>query len=509
MKKLTTHSNKRSAAGLRREALKTLATISTERFSPDSSTPEKLLHELQVHRVELELQNDELRHHQSELERSRARYADLYDHAPVGYFTLDKQGRILEVNSTGAFMLGVERDSLLRRSFRELVDQQSQAAFLAHLEKAFKRKSSQSWDLKILKADGAPIYARLESTPVTADPDHGPCCRSVLIDTTARKQAEDALHKWHEDLEVKVRQRTNELATANRSLEIQIRHRQQADEALKKTLDELESRVQQRTAELLQANQALATEIAQRLEAEEARHRVLRRLIEIQEAERGRIARGLHDQFGQDLAALNLSLKRMSEELPANSRLRPRVGQAMVTLGNLMREAHGLVWDLRPPALDDLGLSVALRRYAGEWANLHGIPVDFHSRGLDGQRLPPPVEITLYRIAQEALTNVFKHARARRVSILVEHRVGHVALIVEDHGLGFLVDSALNNGAGANGHFGLLGMRERAALAGGTITIESTPGSGTTLFARIPLPPKAVETKHARETNSRPAGRRS
>jgi PAS domain S-box-containing protein len=505
-----TAGQKKQMVALRRKAREVLQDRRNGRGAPSVRDPERLLHELDVHRVELEMQNEQLRSQQSELEKSQARYADLYDLAPVSYLTLDAHGRILEVNRTGARLLGVAQGRLIRRSFRGFVDSPSQAAFLAHLAKVFKKRAGQSSHLRLLRADGTALHARLVSLRTDHDPEYGRCCRSAIIDTTEKKKVEDALNAAHAELEQRVQQRTRELSKTNRALESQARHRQLAEQALKQAHDELERRVQQRTAELLQTNQALAAEIAQRLEAEQARHRVLRRLIEIQEAERGRIARGLHDQFGQDLAALSLALKRLSTQLPARSELRPQVGQAMVTLGNLMREAHSLVWDLRPPALDDLGLSAVLQRCASKWAQLHNVPVDFHSRGLDRQRLPPTIEITLYRIAQEALTNIFKHAQAKRVSLLLDRQPDHVALIIEDRGRGFQAEATLQkNGASINGHLGLLGMRERAILAGGTLEIESTPGAGTTIYTRIPLPaPAGPNQGTVHETHPRPARRR-
>jgi signal transduction histidine kinase len=115
------------------------------------------------------------------------------------------------------------------------------------------------------------------------------------------------------------------------------------------------------------------------------------------------------------------------------------------------------------------------------------VEVHFHCSGLDKQRLPPELETTLYRIVQEALTNVLRHAHAERVSVILEHRHDHVLAIVEDNGQGYDVESVMNS-ASAEPRLGLLGMRERIALVGGTLEIESSPGSGTTIFARIPLP---------------------
>jgi signal transduction histidine kinase len=129
---------------------------------------------------------------------------------------------------------------------------------------------------------------------------------------------------------------------------------------------------------------------------------------------------------------------------------------------------------------------MALRRYADEWAALSGVPVDFHSQGMVSRRLALQLETTLYRIAREALTNVFRHAHARRVSVLLERRPDHVSLIVEDDGQAFDGAATMKQSA-TQGKLGLLGMQERATLARGSVVIESSPGAGTTVFVRLPL----------------------
>ena len=263
-------------------------------------------------------------------------------------------------------------------------------------------------------------------------------------------------------------------------------HQRETDQ-VELEMQNAELRDRQRTTGPLQANQALESEIVQRRQAEEAHLRVLRRLVESQEAERGRVARDLHNEFGQQLAALSMGLKGLGQELPARSPLQSRLAELLNVVNDMMRDMHTLVWKLRPPVLDDLGLVDALRRYTANWMKLSGIPVDFHSRGLEGRCMPPQFEITLYRIAQEALTNVLKHARARRAGVLLEGQRNQVALIVEDDGRGFRIEELAKDGAASQSHVGLIDMRERAALAGGTVEIESTPGSGTTVFVRIPL----------------------
>jgi signal transduction histidine kinase len=152
----------------------------------------------------------------------------------------------------------------------------------------------------------------------------------------------------------------------------------------------------------------------------------------------------------------------------------------------LSREVHTLAWDLRPPALDDLGLEAALANYAEEWAERSRVSVDFHSAGFAGGRLPLTHETAVYRIAQEALTNVLKHSGADRVSVILERRADHVLAVVEDNGRGFDVETFA--GTPSRGRrLGLLGMRERAELLGGTLNVESTRGVGTSVFVRIPV----------------------
>jgi signal transduction histidine kinase len=147
---------------------------------------------------------------------------------------------------------------------------------------------------------------------------------------------------------------------------------------------------------------------------------------------------------------------------------------------------HHVALELRPTALDDFGLHTTLVNYVEEWSERSGVGVDFHSTGLDGKRLPSPIETALYRVVQEGLTNVLKHAQARRVSLIIQSSLDQVLAILEDDGRGFDADAAISS-RGPRGRLGLLGMRERVALVGGTLTIESTPGRGTTIFARIPL----------------------
>jgi signal transduction histidine kinase len=260
----------------------------------------------------------------------------------------------------------------------------------------------------------------------------------------------------------------------------------QAEASLQRERDQLELRVRERTSQLSEANRALEAEIARRARVEEAHREVLRRLAAAEETERGRVSRELHDRLGQDLTAIKLGLQIVRGHRTCPPAVRQSAAKLEKLADSLMRDIHRLAWELRPATLDDFGLETALRRYADEWAALSRVPVDFHSQGTSPRRLPPELETTLYRITREALTNVFRHAVARRVSVLLDRRADHVLLIVEDDGKGFNATALLQEPA-SGGKLGLVGMQERAALAGGSVEIESNPGAGTTVFARLPL----------------------
>jgi signal transduction histidine kinase len=272
----------------------------------------------------------------------------------------------------------------------------------------------------------------------------------------------------------------------------------QAEASLQRERDQLEERVRERTAALSNTNKALQAEMAFRERAEAAHREVLRRLVAAEETERGRFSRELHDRLGQDLTALKLGLQIVRKQVPRSPKVRESVGNLESLADRLMRDIHRLAWELRPAALDDFGLELALRRYADEWAALSGVPVDFHSRGMAASRLPPELETTLYRITREALTNVVRHAGARRVSVLLERRADHVSLIVEDDGRGFDAAALLREPA-TGGKLGLLGMQERATMAGGSVQIEASLGAGTSVFVRLPLPGAAGSEQSAND----------
>lgn len=218
---------------------------------------------------------------------------------------------------------------------------------------------------------------------------------------------------------------------------------------------------------------------------EQMRSQLLRQVIFAQEEERQRIARELHDQIGQTLTSILVGLK-VIETTDASENVHARVAELRSFVTQAFDEVHNLALNLRPSVLDDLGLPAALRRYVDGFSRQFAIPVDYQTIGFDHEvRLPTEVETTVYRIVQEMLTNVVRHANATTVNLLLQHNLSRVQVIVDDDGVGFDVSAVLS--ARGRQHLGLFGMQERASLFGGTLTVESTPGSGTTVIVDIPL----------------------
>jgi signal transduction histidine kinase len=229
-----------------------------------------------------------------------------------------------------------------------------------------------------------------------------------------------------------------------------------------------------RLAEQFAARAAIAVDLSERVARDS-----LRRVVAGQELERRRLARELHDETGQALTSILLGLKAVEE-----ARNEEALADASRALRELvvatLQDVRRLAVELRPKALDDFGLVPALERLVQTFSEGTGIDVQLEAR-LGEERLPGEIETALYRLIQEALTNVVKHAHATTVSILLVRRDGRVTGIVEDDGRGF--DPAEARGDG----LGLVGMRERAGLVGGRLTIEAAAGSGTTIAVEVPV----------------------
>jgi PAS domain S-box-containing protein len=311
------------------------------------------------------------------------------------------------------------------------------------------RSADERWHMR---RDGSRFYASGMMWPLKAADGRVLGFVKIARDLTSQKLTEERLRASHIDLEQRVKERTAALDSANEELRV--------------------------------ANEQLRVGIEERQQEEAVRREAVRRFSTVQEEERLRLSRELHDQLGQDCAALTLGLHAMECSGAEAGR---RLEELKALAEKISSEVHSVAVRLRPTALEDVGLQGALESYTAVWTRRTGIPVELHAANV--ARFPPELEVALYRIVQEALTNVMKHAAAKRVSILLEQRRGEMRVVVEDDGRGFDTE---REGTKV-GRLGLLGMNERAAEFGGEVLIESSIGRGTTVFVRVPLPPVKVK----------------
>jgi PAS domain S-box-containing protein len=234
---------------------------------------------------------------------------------------------------------------------------------------------------------------------------------------------------------------------------------------------------------------ALTQDITERKRAEADLRRLSRQLVDTQEIERRRLAREPHDEFGQSLGALKLNLERMKAR-PAD--VGAFLNESIDLVDHLVRQARSLALDLRPSLLDDFGLAPAVRWYVEKQAERGGLVAEILDR-VARKRVPAEIETACFRVVQEAVTNVVRHAQARHVTVEITIEDAEVRLLVRDDGAGFDV-TRVGRGTTLGGSFGILGMQERVALAGGRFELDSAPGRGTVVRARFPLAaPDATE----------------
>jgi signal transduction histidine kinase len=255
---------------------------------------------------------------------------------------------------------------------------------------------------------------------------------------------------------------------------------------------------------LAEAFNAMTGELAHaeraRAERDRLRAHLLERVISAQEDERKRIARELHDETSQALTSLMVGLRTLVDYCPSLE-VKEKAEELRGVAANTLENVHDLALELRPSVLDDLGLVAAVTRYADEISQRCKVPIDVATHGMDEDRLHPSVETALYRIVQEGLTNVARHARAHSASVLLERRAGRMRVIIEDDGRGFDTQVVL----ASSHHLGLYGMQERVELLGGTIAIESQPEAGTSVFIDIPLKYDLPVSRELQEVGLDPA----
>ncbi|MCC5841417.1 MAG: PAS domain S-box protein [Opitutales bacterium] len=421
---------------------------------------QRLLHELQVHQIQLEMQNEELREARVRLEESLEKFTDLYDFSPVGYFSLDEGGRILEVNLTGAALLGIERSLLLKKSFLSFVKRDDQATFLATFEKVFRNPGKHAAELALGTKAGATVWVDFQATFAAAAEGEGGFCRVAVSDITSFKRAKEA------------QTRMETLVSSNERLQVEVVRRKESEKSLKRSRNELVQSLRE----------------AKRMEVQ--LRRLSHRILQAQEDERKRISVELHDEVSQLLAGISIRLTQLRNEAGSQD---PRFKRSLAKTQKMVEKSvgsvHRFAMKLRPTILDDLGLIPALHTSIDEFAERNKIPVDFQSFAAL-EELGSNRRTVLFRVVQSALSNIARHAGASRVRIRIEGRSGGVFMEIHDDGKAFDVDQVLQ--ITKHKRMGLIGMRERVEMIGGRFKVQSLPGEGTTICVHIPRTRKRI-----------------
>jgi PAS domain S-box-containing protein len=445
-----------NAVELRRRAV---AQLKEQPAQPSPSRTEadtkQLLHELQVNQLELEMQNAELLEARDKVETLLETYTDLYDFAPIGYFSVDDEGLILEVNLVGAALLGIERSRLINRRLQSFVASTSRTTFLAFLKKVFTGPGKQICEASFLNERGTPFWADLQAASASSLRGARKWCRMAISDLTTLKQAEE------------VRRRLEGLAEANKELKLEIIQRQKGEVALKKS----------------EAHYAHLFEQSRQMQ-EQLRH-LSRQLLLTQEEERKRISRELHDEIVQTLVGINVHLASLTTKAPFNIKdFKEKIARTQRLVEKSVTIVHRFARELRPTVLDDLGLIPALQSYIKDFTKRTNIRIHFTAvAGVE--QLNSTKRTVLYRVAQSALANVDKHAHASHVKVSIRQRDGAIRLEIHDNGKSFEMERVLF--AQRHKRLGLLGSRERVEMVGGKFGVESAPGQGTTITAEIPI----------------------
>ena len=427
---------------------------SRDRIVKVETDTKRLQHELEVHQIELEMQNEELKESRNKMERLLEKYEDFYDFAPVGYFSVSELGVIQEVNLTGAALLGVGRSRLIHQRLPFFVSPSDRTAFLGFLGRVFAGVGKQVCQATIMREDGASFWADVQGVSAISASDAHKWCRVVISDMSVLKQAEET------------QRRADMLASSNEELKREVARRKVVEESLKES--------DKHQGQLLEKSRTMQ---------EQLRH-LSRQVLLAQEEERKRVSRELHDVIAQTLTGINIRLATLKKRAGIDPKDFDRdIERTQELVENAVNTIHQFARELRPAVLDDLGLVPALHSFMKNLSVQTGIHM--HLTAFAGlEELDMPRRTILFRVAQEALTNVSRHAQATRVEVTIQKLASSICMKINDNGKSFNVERILE--AKGKKRLGLLGMRERLEMVGGRFVIESAPGQGTTVSAEIP-----------------------
>lgn len=378
---------------------------------------ESLVHELRVHQIELERQCQQLRLAHQEVEESRDRYRELYESIPMGHLTINCSGKIYDLNPAGASLLGLAPEPRKLNNFFSFFS--SDDADMAQLfcRRTMGGEKADTIELKMKRPDRSVFVAALQAAPVGRGDGKVERLRITFGDVTRRSEAEEALRQHQLELE------------------------------------------------------------SNRVELQD----LMAKLFNAQEEERRRIACDLHDDHCQRITALILEASTMEKifrgVMPSFA---PRMSSIKNKLADILNDFRHITHELHPRHLDTVSLACSMRTYIQEFVEYTNLRVDFQEEHVPAQ-LPMPITICLYRLLQESLGNIRKHADAKHVWVRFSGRKSEIELSVSDDGTGF---KYADNKKG----LGLTSMQERVRPLRGRVTIDSQPGRGTTVVVKVPAP---------------------
>ena len=532
-------SNKNPAEAERRNSTNLRAAVEDRlaHSPPDTALPirpaEELLHILQVHQIELEMQNENLRQTQLELEESRDRYVNLYDFAPVAYLTLNHQGLISEINLTGAGLLGVERQKLIKCRFAQLIANSDRERWNGCFQDLLINVGYRSGEVRLQRGDGSTFLAQMDCV-CQQDEDGVKRVRTVLTDITERKRVEAKMQASEEKFRAIFEGTLDGVVLVDDSGMIvdfnpvfvqqsglsperlmqtriwELRPTDQSERAKARFFSVLETgtggvadvkykkpdgsvvNFEFRSTPIQIGNKRYMQSIVRDITEHKSRELELRNYQQLlrdmaanssalREAESKRIARELHDELGQLLTALRMDISLLRIEFSERDpSLKAKIQDMLLLVDKSIQGVRDVTVNLRPAALN-MGIVPAIAwlcdEFPGRTNTSCTLRVINESVALDDART-----VALFRIVQESLTNIARHAQATRVEITVEQSGEDIVLKIHDDGKGF--DPAINS---SNKSFGLMGMRERAIALGGEVIIDSAPSQGTVIFVRIPI----------------------
>jgi PAS domain S-box-containing protein len=407
---------------LRRRAEARLESTDQRQRQDDRQT-DKLLFELEVHREELKIQNEELHRSRNETAELLRQYTDLYEFAPVGYFTIDADKTILQANLRAAEMLGCTRNRLRNRHFSTFVNPPDLPIFHELVRRVLESGAKQDCELRLVSAQET-FDAQLHARHV--DQSHPPLLQVAVFDITSRKEAQRALQDANVQLEKRVRERTAELQKSRRELQY-----------------------------------------------------IAENTIHLLERERRKISLDLHDTIAQGLATIKLLLENklamMRKEAPASPFSIERI---LEITARSLNETRRIMYYLRPKMLDEIGFLATLRWHWQEFERLHPDMVVQKDIRVSESELPEELTLVVYRIVQQATHNIDRHSRADRVEFQLQQQNRRLRLRIADNGGGFDAEQPL---ADPDKGMGMTCMKERAELSGGVFSLHSADGKGTVI----------------------------